>query len=226
MPAPVVAAVTLDPQGGGIAAVSRMVWRVLGEAWPESQLVTLFDAPLGAGPTRPGLPAQLRFGVNVLRRQVAGAEGWVLFTHLALAQAQAFVPRSFRRPYIVFLHGIEAWQPLPPSGRRAIDGAAVRIANSQHTASRVREANPGIGEIHVCPLALDPQAIGIALDEDGSSLRAGGAPLVLMVGRLMAGERYKGHDQVIEAWPAVRAQVPDARLCIVGGGDDQTRLAT
>jgi phosphatidylinositol alpha-1,6-mannosyltransferase len=162
--------------------------------------------------------------VNVLRRQVSAAESWVLFNHLALAQAQAFVPRSFRRPYAIFLHGIEAWHPLPPSGRRTLDGAALLIANSHHTAARVRDANPGVGEIHVCPLALDPDTIGIAAAAEERSLRGRGAPLVLMVGRLVAAERYKGHDQVLEAWPAVRARVPAARLCIVGGGDDQERL--
>lgn len=224
LPPPLLAAVTLDVQGGGIAAVSRMTRRALAEAWPTSRLVTLYDVPVGPGPTRPGLSAQLRFGVNVLRRQVSSAEGWILFNHLALAQAQAFVPRSFRRPYVVFLHGIEAWQPLPPSGRRALDGAALLIANSHHTAARVRAANPGPGAIHVCQLALDPQTIGIAADHERGSRRGRGEPLVLMVGRLVAAERYKGHDQVIEAWPVVRARVPDARLCIVGGGDDRERL--
>jgi phosphatidylinositol alpha-1,6-mannosyltransferase len=50
------------------------------------------------------------------------------------------------------------------------------------------------------------------------------APTVLIVARMSAGERYKGHDQLLEAWPAVRAQVPSARLFVVGDGDDAARL--
>ena len=223
MPAPVMAAVTLDDQGGGVAAVSRMVWRVLEDAWPASHLVTLFDAPV-AGPSRPGLSLQLRFGASVLRRQVSESDGWVLFTHLALAQAQAFVPRTFRRPYAVFLHGIEAWRPLAPAARRALGGAALLIANSHHTAARVRAAHPGTGEIHVCPLAIDSDTIGASADDDTPWLRTQGGPRVLMVGRMVAAERYKGHDQVLEAWPVVRAQLPQARLSIVGDGDDRPRL--
>jgi len=41
---------------------------------------------------------------------------------------------------------------------------------------------------------------------------------------MIAAERYKGHDQVIDAWPAVVARVPDAQLVIVGTGDDRPRL--
>jgi phosphatidylinositol alpha-1,6-mannosyltransferase len=47
---------------------------------------------------------------------------------------------------------------------------------------------------------------------------------VLIVGRLDSRERYKGHDQLLDAWPAVVARVPGARLTIVGEGDDAPRL--
>jgi phosphatidylinositol alpha-1,6-mannosyltransferase len=47
---------------------------------------------------------------------------------------------------------------------------------------------------------------------------------VLVVGRLAAGERYKGQEQLVRAWPAVVARVPGARLVIVGDGDDAGRL--
>ena len=41
---------------------------------------------------------------------------------------------------------------------------------------------------------------------------------------MMGSERYKGHDQLIEAWPRVVALVPDAQLVFVGDGDDAPRL--
>ncbi|MGB0035864.1 MAG: glycosyltransferase family 4 protein, partial [Candidatus Acidiferrales bacterium] len=49
-------------------------------------------------------------------------------------------------------------------------------------------------------------------------------PMVLTVGRIAASERYKGHDVMLEAWPAVLRRVPDAVYWIVGGGDDRPRL--
>jgi phosphatidylinositol alpha-1,6-mannosyltransferase len=47
---------------------------------------------------------------------------------------------------------------------------------------------------------------------------------VLMLGRLNRLERYKGHDQVLDAWPRVIADRPSATLVIVGEGDDLDRL--
>jgi phosphatidylinositol alpha-1,6-mannosyltransferase len=41
---------------------------------------------------------------------------------------------------------------------------------------------------------------------------------------MSADERYKGHDQILDAWPVVRSRIPDARLVIVGDGDDAPRL--
>jgi phosphatidylinositol alpha-1,6-mannosyltransferase len=41
---------------------------------------------------------------------------------------------------------------------------------------------------------------------------------------MLAAERYKGHDQVLEAWPEVVRRVNGATLVIVGDGDDLPRL--
>jgi phosphatidylinositol alpha-1,6-mannosyltransferase len=41
----------------------------------------------------------------------------------------------------------------------------------------------------------------------------------------MAGdERKKGHDTLLDAWPAVRTNVPTAELWVAGEGDDRPRL--
>jgi phosphatidylinositol alpha-1,6-mannosyltransferase len=42
--------------------------------------------------------------------------------------------------------------------------------------------------------------------------------------RLAVANRYKGHDQLVDAWPRVVASQPDAMLWIVGEGDDASRL--
>ncbi len=222
VPPPVVAAVTLAPEGGGIASVSRMTWRVLSEKWPHSKLLTLFSAQTGQGVARPGLASQLRFGAQVLRGQLAGGSGWIFFNHLALARAQSFVPKPLRRPHVVFLHGIEAWRPLPPATRQVLDDAVLLIANSRHTADRAAQANPGLGPVEICPLAVE-SAIEQMHERRGVAVRSS-VPTVLMLGRMAAAERYKGHDQMLEAWPAVGSRLPDARLVIAGGGDDRPRL--
>ena len=49
---------------------------------------------------------------------------------------------------------------------------------------------------------------------------------VLIVGRMMRDEAYKGHDRLIQGWPLVLKTVPGAQLVIVGEGDDVGRLKT
>jgi glycosyltransferase involved in cell wall biosynthesis len=47
---------------------------------------------------------------------------------------------------------------------------------------------------------------------------------MLIVGRLDAAQRHKGHDQLLEALPLVRQRVADAQLVVAGDGDDRGRL--
>ncbi len=45
-----------------------------------------------------------------------------------------------------------------------------------------------------------------------------------MLSRLLSGEDYKGHREVIDVWPVVMARVPDAELWIAGDGDLRPEL--
>jgi phosphatidylinositol alpha-1,6-mannosyltransferase len=51
-----------------------------------------------------------------------------------------------------------------------------------------------------------------------------GPHAVVIVGRMATSDRYKGHDQLIDAWPLVVARIPQATLVCVGEGDDVPRL--
>ncbi len=131
------------------------------------------------------------------------------------------VPRGARRRYGVFLNGIEVWKPLTAGEEDALGRADLRIAISHHTASRVMQSYPGIGPIAVCQLALP---IASEPERDVPPPQPLGPHVVLAVGRMSRTERYKGHDQLIEAWPAVVDAVADAQLVFVGDGDDAPRL--
>ena len=50
---------------------------------------------------------------------------------------------------------------------------------------------------------------------DRSAEKPAGSPLLVSVGRF---ERFKGHHRILRALPAILAQVPDARLVLVGAG--------
>src|SRR5262249_25517888 len=54
--------------------------------------------------------------------------------------------------------------------------------------------------------------------------RFGESPMALIVARMSAAERYKGHDALLELWPKVLERHPGAILAIAGDGDDRQRL--
>lgn len=210
------AAPILGERGGGVGQVSDLLWRTMREEWgAQAEVVTLLDN----GHDKPAAPDKLRFGLALASRQIFERPAWILFSHLGLARVERFLPRTNGTPYAVFLHGIECWSPLPPGDVEILKRAALRVANSAYTARQALAANPGIGEIVVCPLALNEMPVQSSMPR-----AANATPIVLVVGRLSATERYKGHEQLIETWPRVLADVPTARLVIVGEGDDRTRL--
>jgi phosphatidylinositol alpha-1,6-mannosyltransferase len=218
---PTLAAITLAETGGGVAAVSRLIWNAMGEGWATRQLVTLDAHEPGV---RPRVRGRIKFGLELGSVQASHPDSWVLFSHLSLARAHAYLPTFVRRPYGVFLHGIEAWRPLGSLERGLLRGAAVRMANSRFTARHVMLANPDIGAIEVCPLAVPPAAPSHSSHDDTSSAVDIGPQAVLLVGRLSAAERYKGHDALLEVWPDVAKAHPEARLVFAGDGDDRARL--
>jgi phosphatidylinositol alpha-1,6-mannosyltransferase len=220
---PCLAAITLDPKGGGVAVVSRLLWRVFSDRWgDQTRLFTLLEDSGSLESLDSSTATRVRFGTALAGGQAFGQCRWVFYSHLSVARVQSFVPAPFRRPYGVFLHGIEAWQPLAPPQRRVLQGAALRVANSHFTADRVLEANPDAGPIVVCPLTVEPEVTPHAGVRDPRVPL--GAPTVLIVARMLSAERYKGHDALLEAWPIVKAHLPDARLVCVGDGDDVPRL--
>jgi phosphatidylinositol alpha-1,6-mannosyltransferase len=145
-----------------------------------------------------------------------------VFNLLGPARAQALLPPARRSPYLLFLNGIEVWRPLSAGRRRALLGASTRLAISRYTAERAREFTPELGAVEVMPLALEerpPQG-----EVDAALLARAGIGFVLTVGRLHSAERYKGHDQMLEAWPRIAREQPGARWVIAGAGDDRQRL--
>jgi phosphatidylinositol alpha-1,6-mannosyltransferase len=220
---PAVGAITLHEGGGGIAAVSRLVSDVLAQGRAgHCRTWSLIDQP-HQGSFETGTRERVAFGARVAAGELLARCDWIFFTHLSLATVQPFVPPFVRRPYAVFLHDVEAWEPQSPSRTRVLRQAFLRVANSSYTARRVTEANPGIGPVVACPLALPSEWTSLAPAAVPPGL-ALGPHAVLIVGRMVASERYKGHDQLIDAWPQIVAAVPDASLVCAGEGDDVPRL--
>lgn len=232
-----VAAVSFGGRGGGLAYVARLL-RAVCAAWQGEEPWTASLDPAHYGVV--SRAEQARFAARVAGAQLARRIDWLAFNHLGIARVQRLVPRAVRCPYLVFVHDVEAWDPaIAPDRLATLRAAALRVANSRFTARRVTEAHPGIGPVVACPLGLldrDPVADdaragpsglpgevsgGTALSEGLSEI---GPCSVLILGRMHDEERYKGHDELLESWPAVVARVPSARLIVAGLGNDVPRL--
>src|SRR5262245_59398664 len=102
MHGPTLAAVSLESTGGGVAVVARLLWDVFRREWQDrARLLTLIE---GSSP-RPSFYEKSRYAIRLATRQLSGATDWIVFSHLNLAKPLLSVPRAYRRPYIVFLHG-------------------------------------------------------------------------------------------------------------------------
>src|SRR5438552_3863168 len=135
-------------------------------------------------------------------------------------RGRALVGRR-RATLATVLVGIECWRPLRRLERVAFERAGRLLAISQHTVRRFREANPDLAwrDVTVCHLATP--ALEESIDHEA---RAAAGGFALIVGRMASSERYKGHDLLIDIWPRLLAEIPDARLVVAGAGDDLPRL--
>jgi phosphatidylinositol alpha-1,6-mannosyltransferase len=125
--------------------------------------------------------------------------------------------------YGVIMYGIDVWKKLPALRRYALQQADFTISISEYTKQEAIEANEvNPDRVHLLPNALEWSEEEPVAKSMHQLLPAG--TRLLTVCRLDDTEKYKGVDTVIEALPAVIAQIPDAQFLIVGGGSDTVRL--
>ena len=208
----------------GVSALSREIARALPAP---AAVLSLHDAAAGAGALPAGLPHIEMHGAGGSRGAfLAAAAGLslrcssataIVCSHLHLAPAAALQAWRGARPTTV-LCGIEAWVRLRKPEAWALERGSL-IAISRHTVDRFRHANPAFAstDVTVCHPGL-PDLPG------PPGLPTAPARPALIVARMSADERYKGHDELLDLWPALLARRPDATLVVVGEGNDRPRL--
>ena len=134
------------------------------------------------------------------------------------------------RRIVALTHGHEVWWARMPVTRRLLrrigddvddltyisDWCRDEIGRALSPAGRAKQRRlaPGVDPDRFRPGCGGAEVRGsLGLDAD--------APLVVTASRLV--ER-KGQDVLVEAWPAVRQVVPDARLLVVGDGPHRRTL--
>jgi phosphatidylinositol alpha-1,6-mannosyltransferase len=214
-----------EPDGGGRAAVGRLLRRVCEEYAASRnvglEILCLRGTHAKTERARSYGGATGALALAVARRHLGRKRAYV-YDLLGLARTEAILPRALRGPYLLMLLGVEVWRPLSRTRRIALREACCRLAISRHTLAQARRYTPDV-EAEILPLTLDDEPSAGGTPDAGVLARAG-TGFLLMVGRMSSRERYKGHDDVLAALSRVVAEHPSARLVVAGEGDDRARL--
>ncbi len=215
-------------EGGGRAAAGRLLAGRCAAFAREHGLGFHLLSLDGAGLPATEVPVrgfggdQRALALALWKGQVEKRGNVYIFDLLGLARVQAYLPAPLRSPYLIALHGIEVWRPLSWDRRRALAHASQLFAVSAHTLERARpflpRRAPRLSPSAVVPLALEERKPEGAVD--AALLGRLGRGFLLIAGRMDARERYKGHDEVLEALKGVAG----VRLVVAGDGDDRARL--
>jgi phosphatidylinositol alpha-1,6-mannosyltransferase len=215
-----VAAQFLTAGSGGIARCARLTILALASEARVSGLAVEDQAPTVVGDVQTRAFGGARSAFVAANMLGALKSDWVIYDFAGTARAHGPLGLA-GRPYALWAHGLEVWPGhLRDDYAKAIRGAKAVFANSAHTARRLAESLPDLRSVHECQLGTEAD-----LQARPSSSPRSRERLVLFLGRndeLFA----KGQDVLIAAWPAVVAEVPDAVLCFVGGGERLDRLRT
>jgi len=230
---PRILAIVTDAFGGrgGIAQYNRDFLEALAEARAVSSITILpRQAPDAPAPPEtikqmPPLPGRLSYSIAALRTAFFRPVDLVFCGHLFMAPLAALIARLKRAKLIVQTHGIEAWPRPSHLQRAALERADLVLCVSRYTRSMVL-AWAAIAPDRV--LVVPNTVRDVFTPGDGSPQRAAlgleGKRVLLTVGRMDVRKRYKGHDRVIAAIPALVAKGHDICYLVVGEGADRIRL--
>lgn len=172
---------------------------------------------------------KLSYTLAALRLALDGsAASVVICGHLNLLPLAWLVSSIKQSPLLLIAHGIEAWHPHKSVlVRRLLCRVDRLICVSRHTADRIAGwSGFPPDRISILPNCVDLEAFQPRPRNAQVAGHYGldGRRVLLTVGRLSDGERYKGFDEVIEMLPDLAREHPDLAYVIVGDGDDRPRL--
>ncbi|MGE0040486.1 MAG: glycosyltransferase family 4 protein [Vicinamibacterales bacterium] len=209
----------------GVSRVAGLLAGAMAADHAPLEVWTLRSPGRTAPAPRPGLHV-VDAGGSPLRLLASGT-GEILAERPAIVVAHlhllpvAMPALAAGRRVAVYLHGVEAWRRQPWWRLRLLKATPILLANSSWTARRFAAAHP---ELSARAVAVCPPAIADPAPPALRSPFVEREPIVVIVGRMWAEERYKGHDLLLDVWPEVRRRVPGARLVVIGDGDDRGRL--
>jgi phosphatidylinositol alpha-1,6-mannosyltransferase len=204
----------LDEEHGGVQLTARLAVEGLKRQRSSGEIRTLCYGP--ACGSSAGLENRFcsasKAGAAIESLKLRGWGEQIVFWHLDLVKLLPFIGGGGRRKYL-FLHGVECWRPLDGFTSRLMDRIDMFLTNSEFTWNRFAEIHPRWKNASHRTVWL-----GVGIPEF-SVEPPGKIPAAIIIGRMNATEDYKGHRELIAAWPLVIDRIPDAELWIVGDGN-------
>lgn len=152
----------------------------------------------------------------------------VIATHLNFTVAAYWLKRLAGMPYWGVAHGVDAWNIDRPALQTALQNADKIISVSGYTRDRLLEdqlLDPA--KVVLLPNTFDASRFQIAPKPEYLMKRYGltaDSSIILTVARLDQSEQYKGYDQIMQALPEIRRQIPGVRYILAGKGSDRPRI--
>ncbi len=215
--------------GGGVEASGRLAWSAIADAIGKEHS-QLFCYERGISDSAQRFPVRVPTGEVVFTASKLGSVlralavrervRLVVVWHLGLLKLLPFF-RLADAKVVLFLHGIESWRFQPWLTQRLLRKVDLFLSNSDHAWMRFISFNP-------CFAHARHQTVNLGIDVpvEGAMAPPFEPPAALMISRLLRGEDYKGHREMISAWPLVRKSIAGAELWIAGDGDLRAELET
>jgi glycosyltransferase involved in cell wall biosynthesis len=225
---------------GGIQIYSTFLLKALQNLYPHSQYQVFLKHDTHALPNflkhtqfhfAGTFPLALRtpaFASQVLAFSLWRRPSLVIATHLNFTLAAYWLKRFKGVPYWAVAHGVDAWNIKRTALKTALHHADRIIAVSSYTRDRlIKEQNLDPAKISLLPNTFDASGFQIAPKPQYLLNRYGLTAeqrIILTVARLDKSERSKGYDQILQALPEIRRQIPNVHYLLVGKGSDRPRI--
>lgn len=224
---------------GGIATLNLNILLALSKLAVETQSALVVLSYLESADARPPFLAdQVRFhGLRGSKLRLLGIllrEAWgrplLIFDHVTLALPVLPLAVLGLARTLIFAHGSESWRRIRWSSCLSFRASALTLANSEFTLRHMKErigpfrgaaCHLGLSPLHRLRSKLQDSRSGeLRLAAADGEARSLGPQALLLVGRVNARERQKGHRELIDVLPELQRRHPDVQLVFAGGGDD------
>ena len=201
---------------GGVQTSARIAWDAVREQTNTSTTLLVYAKDAREVASRNGNETRVvtskgKAIYEALKRR--WSNDLVFVWHLGLLRLLPFF-RLAKVRVVVMLLGIEAWKEQRGLTRKQLDRVDLFLSISDHTWHNFLKFNSQYADKPHQTVLLGIGSPLLAETPVPSTTKA-----ALMLSRLSKDEDYKGHREVIKAWPRVLQDIPGAELWIVGDGD-------